>query len=248
MIQIKNEKDLRYIRQACKIAAEVLLKISQIIKEGITTREIDAFAEEWLIKKGAKPAFKGYKGYRHATCLSLNAEVVHGIPDNRVIKDGDLIGVDVGSIYEGYFGDVAQTFPVGKVSKKAFKLMRAGKEALDKAIKQARPGNHLGDISHVIEEHAIKNGYEVVRNYFGHGVGYQLHEDPLIPNYGNPGEGPLLKPGMVLAIEPMLNEGACEVETLSDGWTVITVDRKLSVHFEHTILITDKGSEILTLA
>lgn len=246
MIPIKTAQEIEHIRSACKIVAEVLLEIKKIIKEDLTTAEIDALGEKLLIEKGAYPAFKGYRGYKHALCLSVNEEVVHGIPGEKKLKEGDIIGVDVGAIVSGYYGDTASTFAVGKIAKKAERLLRAGKEALMAGIKQARSGNHLGDISFAIESCAQKYGYSVVRDLFGHGVGKELHEEPLIPNFGKKGEGPELKAGMVLAIEPMLNIGGYKIKTLADGWTVETCDKSLSVHFEHTILVTKGDPEILT--
>ncbi|MBU0687146.1 MAG: type I methionyl aminopeptidase [Candidatus Margulisbacteria bacterium] len=246
MIRIKTEKELVHIRAACSVVAKVLSSLKGEIKPGITTRELDAFAEKQIVTLGALPAFKGYRGYKHATCLSVNEEVVHGIPGNKVLKDGDIIGVDAGAIVAGFYGDAAITFPVGKIDKKTEKLLRATKKALSLAIRQARAGKYLGDVSAAIEQHALKFGYRVVRDLYGHGIGSDLHEDPLIPNFGKAGQGPQLKKGMVLAIEPMFNLGGYKIETLKDGWTVVTADRSLSAHFEHTILITDGDPEILT--
>ena len=197
-------------------------------------------------EKGGEPVFLGYRGYRHATCISINNEIVHGIPGGRVVKEVDIVSVDVGVKAKGYCGDSAATFPVGKISAKAEKLLRVGRESLKAAIKQARAGRHLGDISHAVETHAEKNGFSVVRDLYGHGIGCDLHEDPLIPNYGKAGEGVELKPGMALAIEPMLNVGGWRIKTLTDGWTVVTEDGSLSCHFEHTVLITDGEPEVLT--
>jgi methionyl aminopeptidase len=197
-------------------------------------------------EKGAVPVFIGYRGYRHATCISVNEEIVHGIPSKRILREGDIVSLDVGTKVDGYCGDTAATFPVGKVSKKAGKLIRVSKSALKAGIKQARAGNHLGDISAAIQKVAEENGYSVVRELYGHGIGSELHEDPLVPNFGRPGSGPELKPGMTLAIEPMLNMGGWKIRTLEDGWTVITEDKKLSCHFEHTILIQEGEAEVLT--
>ncbi|MGB9613637.1 MAG: type I methionyl aminopeptidase [Candidatus Margulisiibacteriota bacterium] len=235
------------MRQAGRIAAEVLEELKKKVKVGITTKDLDKVAEELIRLKGAEPVFIGYRGYRHATCLSVNNEVVHGIPSERTLKDGDIISIDVGVKFDGYCGDTAATYPVGKVSSKVLKLLRVGKEALVAAIRQARWGNHLGDISYAIQRTAEKNGYSVVRDLYGHGLGRDLHEDPLVPNFGKAGEGPELKPGMVLAIEPMINMGGSKVKTLSDGWTVVTEDGSLSCHFEHTVLITERDPEILTI-
>lgn len=246
MIRLKTKEELKHIRAACQVVARVLARLQDEIAPKITTGKLDEIAEKLIIGYKALPAFKGYRGYRHATCLSVNEEVVHGIPGDRVLEEGDIIGIDVGAIVNGYYGDAAVTLPVGKVSKKAEKLMRATKKALYLAIRQARAGRYLGDISNAIESHAARFGYQVVRDLYGHGVGLELHEDPLIPNFGNRGEGSVLKPGMVLAIEPMLNTGGWQIETLSDGWTVATKDRSLSAHAEHTILVTDGEPEILT--
>jgi len=246
MILIKTPGEIEKVRAACKIAALTLQDLEKHIKEGITTGELDSLGEEMIVRCGGQAAFKGYRGYKHATCISVNEEVVHGIPGKRKIKEGDIVGVDVGVLLNGFYGDVARTYPVGRVAKKTERLMLCGREALELAIKQARAGGHLGDISHVIEERAKKDGFSVVRDLFGHGVGRSLHEDPLIPNFGRPGEGPELSAGMVLAIEPMLNLGGSRIVTLSDGWTVVTEDRSLSVHFENTILITKGDPEVLT--
>ena len=246
MIKIKTKEELKHIRAACQVVSKVLTKLKGEISPGLTTLQLDAIAEKLIVGYQALPAFKGYRGYIHATCLSVNEEVVLGIPGDRKLNAGDIIGVDVGAIVDGFYGDAAVTLPVGKVDKKADKLMRATKKALQVAIRQARAGKNLGDVSYAIDSCAARFGYQVVRDLFGHGVGCELHEDPLIPNFGNRGEGPVLKPGMVLAIEPMLNVGGWQIETLADGWTVVTKDRSLSAHAEHTILITNGEPEILT--
>lgn len=246
MIIIKTPPEITLIREACKIVSEVLKNIEKEIREGITTEELDRIAESLIYKLNGLPAFKGYRGYKYATCISVNHEVVHGLPGTRHLMSGDIVSFDVGVIYKGYYGDAAKTFTVGKVSKTAQKLIRCAKESLSLAIAQARAGNFLGDISWAIEKHALRHGFSVVRDLFGHGVGKSLHEDPLIPNFGKPKSGPELKPGMVLAIEPMVNVGGSHVETLDDGWTVVTQDKSLSSHFEHTILITKGKAEVLT--
>jgi len=245
-IKIKVKEEIERLQVAGKIAAEVLYELSRAIKPGLTTLELDAIGEKLIRAKGAEPVFIGYRGYRHATCISLNSEVVHGIPGGKILQTGDIVSIDVGVKKDGYCGDVAATYPVGKISGRAAKLLRTGQEALKTGIRQARSGNHLGDISSAIQKCAEKNGYSVVRDLFGHGVGRDLHEDPLIPNYGTPGEGPELKAGMVLAIEPMINIGGWKIKTLFDGWTVVTEDGSLSCHFEHTVLVTGKDPEILT--
>ncbi len=246
MITTKTEEELRHIRRACKIVVKVLENLAQRVMPGITTSELDRLGEDLILASGARPAFKGYRGYKYATCLSVNNEVVHGVPGNRKLLEGDIIGVDVGAVVEGYFGDIAATFPVGSVSKKAKKLILVAKECLDQSIAVAHAGRHIGDIGEAIQSHAEKAGFSVVRDLFGHGVGKNLHEDPLIPNFGKAGEGINIKKGMVLAIETMINEGGYEIETLQDGWTVVTRDGGLSAHFEHTIVITDGEPEILT--
>lgn len=245
-IKIKSADEIKRIRKACEIVAWVLECIGKEIRAGVTTEDLDSFGERLIRERGAEPVFIGYRGYRHATCISANEEIVHGIPGKRVLKEGDIVGVDVGARIEGYCGDVAATFPVGKISSKSVKLVRTCKTALFTAIRQARSGKHLGDVSAAVQRVAEKNGYQVVRELYGHGVGRDLHEDPLIPNFGRPGEGPELKPGMVLAIEPMLNIGGWKIKTLDDGWTVVTADGSLSCHFEHTVLITEGDPEILT--
>jgi len=243
---IKTAEEIERIKRACEIVAWVLQKVGEEIREGVSTEYLDKKAEDLIRGKGADPVFIGYRGYRHATCISVNEEIVHGIPGKKILKGGDIVGLDVGVKMAGYCGDTAATFPVGRIGKKVAKLLKTGKAALKAGIKQARAGNHLGDISAAIERVAKDNNYSVVRELYGHGIGKELHEDPLIPNFGQPGEGLKLKPGMVLAIEPMINIGGWKIKTLEDGWTVVTSDRSLSCHFEHTILITETEPEILT--
>jgi len=246
MAQVKTEAEIEKISKACRVAAEVLGELKGSIKAGVTTAELEETSDRLFRKKGAIPAFKGYRGYRYATCLSVNEEVVHGLPGKRILKDGDIIGVDVGAIVDGYYGDNAETFPVGKISAEAKRLISATRNALNKAMAEARDGNHLGDVSFAVESEAKKNGFSVVKDLYGHGVGATLHEDPLIPNFGKKGTGIMLKAGMTLAIEPMLNVGASEIRTLEDGWTIVTADGSLSAHFEHTILVTKGAPKILT--
>ncbi|KAF0134265.1 MAG: methionyl aminopeptidase [Candidatus Saganbacteria bacterium] len=247
MISIKTPEEIDRIRKASKIVALALRDIEKYLKPGISTLEIDGIIEKLIVNNGGFPAFKGYRGYRHAACISVNHEVVHGIPsDEKKLSEGDVVAVDVGAVWEGYYGDSAKTFAIGRIPKIAKKLLKCGEDALDDAIKIIKPGVRLGDVSSAIESRANRNGFSVVKDLFGHGIGKNLHEDPLIPNFGNKGEGIELKEGMVLAIEPMINEGGYKVATLSDGWTVITVDKKLSVHFEHTVLVAQNGVEILT--
>jgi methionyl aminopeptidase len=246
MAQVKTDAEIEKIKKACRVAAAVLDEVSKHVRAGVKTSALEQIADEMIRAKGAIPAFKGYRGYKYSTCLSVNEEVVHGLPGNRELKEGDIIGVDVGAIVEGYYGDNAATFPVGKVSAKLKKLMSVTKDALYKGIAEARAGKHLGDISNAIYEEAEKFGFSVVRDLYGHGVGSSLHEDPLIPNFGKKGSGIELKAGMTLAIEPMLNIGGSEIKTLGDGWTIVTADKSISAHFEHTILVTDGLPIILT--
>ena len=246
MITIKTKEEIEKIRKANQIVAFTLNELSKIVKPGITTIELDRLAEKIIRDKGATPAFKGYRGFPASLCASVNEEVVHGIPKKRKLKEGDIISLDLGSCLNGYYGDAAITLPVGNVDEKATLLMRVTKEALYKGIEKARVGNHLYDISFAIQQWAESHGFSVVRDFVGHGIGRQLHEDPKVPNYGLPNRGPLLKEGMVIAIEPMINEGRWEVKVLNDGWTVVTIDGKRSAHFEHTIAITNDGPKILS--
>jgi methionyl aminopeptidase len=247
MIVIKSPSEIEKIRRASRVVATVLSQIKERILPGVSTLELDQWAEKCIRGEGALPAFKGYLGYQATLCTSINEEVVHGIPSSkRVLKEGDIIGVDCGAIVDGYYGDSAFTFPVGKVSEPASRLLKVGEESLNRGIEQMTSDKRLFDIGAAIQRYAESHGYSVVRDYVGHGIGTKLHEEPQVPNYGEPNTGPRLKPGMVFAIEPMVNEGTQEVQLLSDGWTVITKDKKLSVHFEHTIVITEKGPEVLT--
>lgn len=246
MIPLKSEKDLQMLRKSGKILANVLRRIQKSIKPGITTVEINYLTEELVLKESALPAFKGYKGFPAAICTSINEEVVHGIPCERKLREGDVISLDLGINFEGYFSDAAVTLAVGKVNSKVKKLIEVTKRALFKGIKQAQPDNHLTDISYSIQNYVENKGFSVVRQFVGHGIGFSLHEEPEIPNFGRPREGPVLKSGMVLAIEPMVNIGTWESEVLDNGWTAVTKDRLPSAHFEHTIAITENGPEILT--
>jgi methionyl aminopeptidase len=217
------------------------------VRPGLTARELDEAIEGLIRSRGAQPSFKGYYGYPASSCISINEQVVHGIPGDRALQEGDIVGVDIGAYLEGYHGDGARTFAVGTVKPEAQKLMAVTRECLELAIQQARPGNRIGDISSVIQQHAEKHGFSVVRALVGHGIGRALHEEPQVPNYGNPGAGPKLRPGMVIAIEPMVNMGGYEVYTLEDEWTVVTRDHTLSAHFEHTVAITEDGPIVLTV-
>jgi methionyl aminopeptidase len=243
----KSEDQIRRQREAGRITGMTLTALRNAAKEGVSTRDLDRIAEDTIISLGGCPAFKGLYGYPHTLCTAINEEVVHGFPNRRRLHAGDIIGMDVGAIYEGMYADSAITVGIGEVSPEAEKIMRVTEEALWKGIAMARAGNRLGDISHAVQAHVEANGFSVVRDYVGHGVGEALHEPPQIPNFGEPGTGPLLVPGMTLAIEPMVNVGGYEVKVLGNQWTVVTRDRSLSAHFEHTVLVTDGDPEVLTL-
>ncbi|MDD5645217.1 MAG: type I methionyl aminopeptidase [bacterium] len=247
MIIIKTPEQVGNIRHGGKILAELFEILNREIKPGIATGELDLMAEEFLLKRGVKPAFKGYKGFPATLCVSVNEEVVHGIPSSgRILCEGDIVSVDVGAVYEGFYSDAARTYPVGRVSAELSNLIRVTRESLDIAISKAVVKNRLFDISSSVEQYVKKHGYTVVRDFVGHGIGQKMHEEPQIPNFGIPDTGPKLEEGMVFAIEPMVNIGSFEVEVLKDNWTVATIDKKPSAHFEDTIVITGKGPEILT--
>ena len=248
MIILKSADEIEKMRAAGKVVAIALTEVAASIVPGkTTTADLDTLAEDVICRHGAIPSFKGYKGYPNATCLAINDEVVHGIPGPRRLKEGDIVGVDLGAILDGYHGDSAITVPVGRVSAEADRLIRITREALFAGIRMARVGHHLTDISHAIQEYAEKHGYSVVRDLVGHGIGREMHEDPQVPNFGRPGRGLRLKEGMTLAIEPMVNAGGYQVETMPNRWTIVTKDGSLSAHFEHTVAITKRGPEILTL-
>lgn len=246
MIIIKSLREIDQLRRSNAIAAEVFEELRKMIVPGVTTRELDRVAEDFILSKGAIPAFKGYRNYPATLCVSINEEVVHGIPGPRRLKEGDIVSIDVGVNLNGYFGDAAITLPVGKVDQGAKRLLEVTEKALYIGIELARVGNRLYDISHGIQKWVERNGFSVVREFVGHGIGKSLHEEPQIPNFGSPGQGPRLEKGMVFALEPMVNEGGYEVKILSDGWTVVTADGKRSAHFEHTIAVTDGKAEILS--
>lgn len=247
MIILRSRHEIEKIRKACQIVAEILEELSRKVEPGITTWDLNVLSEQLAAQYRAKPAFKGYHGYPYALCASVNEEVVHGMPSlNRKLKQGDIISLDFGVVVDGYYGDAAITVPVGQISEDARKLCEVTRNALYEGISMARPGNRLSDISHAIQEFVEQRGYSVVREFVGHGIGQKLHESPQIPNYGPAGKGVRLKPGMVFAIEPMINQGAPEVEILADQWTAVTADRKLSAHFEHTIAVTDGEPEVLS--
>ena len=246
MINLKTPQEIAMMRRAGRLVASLLQALGAKAFPGVTTLELDQFSEEFLRQRGAIPAFKGYHGYPSTICTSINDEVVHGIPSLRKLKEGDLLSIDAGAILDGFFGDAAVSLPVHKVSVEAQRLMDVTREALMQGIAKAVPGGHLSDISHAVQTYVEDLGYSVVRDFVGHGIGRALHEDPQIPNFGAPGEGPRLKVGMVLAIEPMINQGEWQVKVKADQWTAVTKDGKLSAHFEHTIAIGEKGAEILT--
>lgn len=252
MITLKSAREIEIMREAGKIVGDLLQAVGRIIKPGSTTIELDKFAEEFILARKAKPAFKGYvahfkKHYPATLCTSVNESIVHEIPTNRVLKEGDIISIDVGVFYNGYYGDGAYTYPVGEVNQDKMKLLKVTEEALYRGISQAVAGNHLFDISNAIQTYVEVNGFSVVREFTGHGIGSQLHEEPPVPNYGPPHKGVELKAGMTLAIEPMVNIGTHRAKILSDGWCAVTRDGKPSAHFEHTIAITDSEPQILTL-
>ena len=246
MIILKSGKEIEYMREAGKIVAYTHEAVRSLIKPGITTKELDEVAEATIVKYGAHPAFKGYHGFPASICTSINEQVVHGIPGLKTLKDGDIISVDIGAIYNGYYGDAAKTHAVGTVSAEAFKLIEVTRQCFYEGLKFCREGNRLSDISYAIQSYVESNGFSVVRDYVGHGIGQNMHEEPQIPNFGSPGKGPRLVEGMVLAIEPMVNVGTYKVETLLDNWTVVTLDGKMSAHYEHTVAITRDEPIILT--
>lgn len=247
MIVVKTKDQIDKMRKAGRVVAAVLQLMSESIRPGVTTAYLDRLAEEEIVRRGATPAFKGYRGYPATICASVNEEVIHGIPGDRVLAEGDIIGIDVGAVVDGYCGDAAATFPVGAISQESERLISTTREALEVAIKTCRVGKRIGDISHAVQSYVEAQGYSVVRDFVGHGIGRNMHEDPQVPNFGLPGTGSRLRPGLTIAIEPMVNEGTFEVEVLANEWTVVTSDRKRSAHFEHTVLITDDGPEILTV-
>ena len=247
MIIIKSPREIEQIRKSSVIAAEVLEKLRQVVAPEIPTKELDTIAEDIIISRGGIPAFKGYRGYPASLCVSINEEVVHGIPGQRRLKEGDIVSLDVGVIHVGYFGDAAITLPVGEVDGVSRRLLEVTQKALYIGVEKARAGNRLFDISYAIQRWVESHGFSVVRDFVGHGIGKDLHEDPQIPNFGSPHQGPRIETGMVFALEPMVNGGTYEVRVLSDGWTVVTADGKRSAHFEHTIAITDDGAEILSV-
>ena len=246
MIILKSRPEIEKMRKSNAIVAAILEELSKKIRPGVKTIELDRLSEELALKKGARPAFKGYRGYPYSLCASVNSEVVHGMPSDKELKEGDIVSLDFGILNDGYYGDAAVTVPVGEITPAARRLLRVTEEALYRGIAEVKAGNRIGDISAAIQGHVEASGYSVVRDLVGHGIGKSLHEDPQVPNYGSSGRGVELKPGMVFAIEPMVNEGTYRVEILRDGWTVVTADGKLSAHFEHSVAITENGPVILS--
>ena len=246
MITIKNKEQINFMSEACRIVRDTLFLMEECIRPGISTKELDRIAEEYILSQNAIPGFKGLYGYPSTICISIEDEVVHGLPGNTILKEGQIVGIDVGAICNGYYGDHAKSFPVGKVSDEKMKLLEVTKKCLEIGIDKAVPGNRIGDIGSAIQEYAEKNGYGVVRELVGHGIGAQLHEEPQIPNYGRPSTGPSIDVGMCFAIEPMINMGKKEIYTKEDGWTICTKDGLPSAHFEHTITVTEDGPQILT--
>lgn len=247
MIPVKNEREIRVMRQACKITAAARALAGEMVRPGVTTRQIDKAVHDFIVSHGATPSFLNYGGFPASSCISVNETVIHGIPGAYVLRDGDIVSVDVGAFWKGFHGDCAATYACGEISPKAQKLIDVTKQSFFEGVKFARPGYRISDIGHAIQVYAESNGFGVVRSFIGHGVGANLHEEPEVPNYGNPGRGPRLVPGMTIAIEPMITEGTYEVRVLADNWTTVTADGKLSAHYENTVLITDGEPEILTV-
>jgi methionyl aminopeptidase len=246
LIVLKSLKEIQRMKVPCRIVAEVLSRVVEVATAGVTTLQLNSLAESEVAKHNAKSAFKGYSGYPFSLCCSLNDQVVHGMPNNSALKNGDILSLDFGAYYDGFYGDSAVTIPIGEVTDGARRLMEVTEKSLQRAIDTAIIGNRISDISSSVQLFVESNGYSVVRDFVGHGIGRSLHEQPQLPNYGLPGKGPKIRPGMVLAIEPMVNEKSYEVKVLADGWTAVTVDGGLSAHFEHTVAITDNGTEVLT--
>ncbi len=247
MIIYKSEKEIQAIKRSNQIVAKILSELALLIKPGIRTKDLDEYAEKRTREMDAVPAFKGYRGYPASLCTSINEEIVHGIPSARTLRAGDIISLDFGVVYEGFYGDAAVTYPVGDISPRAEKLIATARESFAKGLTKIKEGNRLSDISYAIQSHVESQGFAVIRSFVGHGIGFALHEEPQVPNFGSPGRGPKLKPGMVLAIEPMIAVGNWEVEILTDNWTAVTKDRSLSAHHEHTVALTQNGAEILSL-
>ena len=248
MISIKTQQELEVMRKACKITAAARALAGSMVRPGVTTAQIDKAVHDFILSQGAKPSFLHYEGYPASVCVSVNEVVIHGIPGNRVLKEGDIVSVDVGAYWHGFHGDCAATYACGRISEEAQRLIDVTKQSFFEGISFARQGNRVSDISHAVQSYVEKNGFSVVRAFVGHGVGEQMHEEPSVPNYGNPGKGPRLVKNMTIAVEPMVNMGTYDVRVLRDGWTTVTADGKLAAHYENTILITDGEPEILTVS
>ena len=247
MIPIKNEREISVMRRACKITAAARALAGEMVRPGVTTKEIDKAVHDFIVSQGATPSFLNYSGYPASACISVNNTVIHGIPDSRVLKEGDIVSVDVGAKWGGFHGDCAATFACGEISPEAKKLIEVTRQSFFEGVKFARQGYRISDIGHAVQTYVEANGFSVVRSFIGHGVGEHLHEEPEVPNYGKPGRGPRLIRGMTIAVEPMVNAGTLDVKVLKDGWTTVTADGKLSAHYENTVLITDGEQEILTV-
>ena len=248
MIPIKNEREIDAMRQACKLTAAARALAGRMVRPGVTTRQIDKAVHDFIVSHGAKPSFLHYGGFQASACISVNETVIHGIPDHRVLREGDIVSVDVGAYYKGFHGDCAATYACGEISPQARKLIDVTKQSFFEGMKFAKQGCRISDIGHAVQTYVEANGFSVVRSFIGHGVGAQLHEEPEVPNFGKPGRGPRLIRGMTIAIEPMVTEGTYEVRVLKDRWTTVTCDGKLAAHYENTVLITDGEPEILTVA
>ena len=247
MITIKNEHELQSMRRACRITAAARALAGEMVRPGVKTKEIDKAVYDYIVSQGARPSFLNYNGFPASTCISVNSTVIHGIPGGYVLKEGDIVSIDVGAYYEGFHGDCAATFACGAISTEAQNLIDVTQQSFYEGMRFATKKHRVRDISHAIQTYVESNGFSVVRSFVGHGVGRQLHEEPEVPNFGDPGRGPRLVPGMTIAVEPMVNEGVYDVKVLRDGWTVVTADGKLSAHYENTVLITDGEPEILTV-
>jgi len=247
VITLKSKDEVEIMRRAGRVVAQCLDMVEKTIEPGMTTKQLDMLIEDFLLSHGAIPAFKDYQGFPASACVSIDDEVVHGIPGKRIIQDGELVSVDVGSIVDGYYGDSARTYPIGQVSAEKLRLIEGTQKSLRAGIDKARKGNKLGEISAAVQRTAEEQGFSVVRQLVGHGIGRKMHEEPQVPNFGSPDEGPVLKAGMVLAIEPMINLGTYDVRTRPDGWTIVTADGLPSAHFEHTVAITEDGPDVLTV-
>jgi len=247
MIVLKSDREIGLMRRGGHILADVVQLIRDMVKPGMSTLEVDEEVESFIRQQGAVPAFKGYRGFPATVCISINEEVVHGIPSaHRRMKEGDIVGFDLGCIVEGYYADCAVTLPLGEIPPRVQKLLDVTRESLEEAIAECRPGRRLSDVSHAVQRHVEPHGFGIVRTFVGHGIGRALHEEPQVPNFGDPGRGPMLKPGMVIAIEPMVTLGSHDVKILEDGWTAVTRDGSLAAHFEHTVAVTEDGPEVLT--